>query len=174
MSGVLVLNASYEALCVVPTRRAVSLMVVGKAELLESTGALWHSARLAFEEPSVIRLRAYVKVPAIRRIAPTRRAIFARDQYRCQYCGAPAENIDHIVPRSRGGQHTWDNVVASCRSCNARKRDSLLSETSFRLRSVPRTPRGRTSAIRLFGMVREEWAPYLEDPSDRLVLEAHS
>jgi 5-methylcytosine-specific restriction endonuclease McrA len=174
VSGVLVLNASFEALCVVPTRRALALIVVGKADMLESTGALWHSACLAFEEPSVIRLRTYVKVPALRRIAPTKRAIFARDHHRCQYCGAPAENVDHIIPRSRGGQHTWDNVVASCRSCNARKRDSLLSETSFRLRTVPRTPRGRSTAIRLFGAVREEWAPYLEDPFERVPLEASS
>ena len=162
MPGVLVLNASYEALCVVSIHRAIGLLVTEKAETLKSTHRLIRSSRVALPEPSVIKLRYYVKVPAVRRVSPTRRAIFARDHYRCQYCGEPAENIDHIVPKSRGGLHSWENVVASCRQCNSRKRDRLLAETNFVLRAQPRVPRGRTSAIALLGLVRDEWEQYLD------------
>jgi 5-methylcytosine-specific restriction endonuclease McrA len=162
VAGVLVLNASYEALCVVSTHRAIGLVVVGKADVVLESPTLIHSARFVMAEPSVIKLRYFVRVPHLRRVAPTKRAIFARDQYRCQYCGAPAENVDHVIPRSRGGPHRWDNVVASCRSCNSRKRDRLLSETNFVLRRPPQTPRGRTSAIILLGLIRDEWLPYLD------------
>ena len=162
VAGVLVLNASYEALCVFSTHRAIGLVVVGKADVVLETSTLLHSARMVIAEPSVIRLRYFVRVPHLRRVAPTKRAIFARDHYQCQYCGAPAENVDHVIPRSRGGPHRWDNVVASCRSCNSRKRDRLLSETSFVLHRPPQVPRGRTSAIILLGLVRDEWMPYLD------------
>ncbi|MHB8189947.1 MAG: HNH endonuclease [Ferrimicrobium sp.] len=161
MSGALVLNASFEALCAVSVHRAVGLMAIGKAEVVCDTGRQYHAERVTFLEPSVIRLVSYVRVPQIRRVAVTKRAIFSRDLFHCQYCGGPAENIDHIVPRSRGGTHTWDNVVAACRSCNSRKRDRLLSETSFQLRRPPRVPIGRSWAIAL-GPVRTEWLPYLE------------
>ena len=88
--------------------------------------------------PSVIRLRTFVKVPFRRRAPLNRRGIFARDDQRCQYCGAAAESIDHVIPRSRGGQHSWDNVVAACRPCNVRKRDRLLPETTMRPAPQPR------------------------------------
>ena len=94
-----------------------------------------------FPEPSVVRLAYYVKVPYQARIALNRRAVFARDGHRCQYCGASAENIDHVIPRSRGGPHAWDNVVAACRPCNSRKRDRLLEESGMKLRRKP-TRRG--------------------------------
>jgi 5-methylcytosine-specific restriction endonuclease McrA len=161
VQSVLVLNASYEALCVVSTRRAVGLIVMDKAETVIATDGVLKSERMELPVPSVIRLKYYVKVPQLRRVALTKRAIFARDNYVCQYCGAPAENVDHVVPRSRGGAHAWDNVVAACRSCNSRKRDKLLSETNFVLRTQPRVPRGRAWSILLVGSVKEEWAPYL-------------
>jgi len=161
MAGALVLNASFEALCAVSVKRAVCLMTGGKAEVVSDTGRKVHSERLALPEPSVIRLVTYVRVPHDRRVAVTKRAVFSRDRFRCQYCGGPAENVDHIVPRSRGGSHTWTNVVAACRSCNSRKRDRLLCETSFRLHTIPRVPRGASWAIAL-GPVRPDWAPYLE------------
>lgn len=163
MSRSLLLNATYEALCVVSSRRAVMLVLEGKAEMLHGTGRAFHSASLAIAEPSVVRLSYYVKVPYQTRVALNRRAIFARDGYRCQYCGAAAENIDHVVPRSRGGTHTWENVVASCRRCNTGKEDRLLHESGLSLHRAPVQPRGR---IWLFahGPVREEWQPYLGKP----------
>src|SRR5688572_21263580 len=162
MSRALVLNASFEPLCVVATRRALVLVIDGKAELVTDTGGAFHSARATFPEPSVVRLVVYVKVPYRNRVALNRRAIFLRDGHRCQYCGAAAENIDHVVPRSRGGTHTWDNVVAACRPCNARKEDRLLSEvTSMRLRSAPSAPSGRVWMLLAMGGMRPEWREYL-------------
>jgi len=165
MSRALVLNASFEPLCVVTTRRALVLVLDEKAELLSATGQKFHSARAAFPEPSVVRLMTYVKVPYRTRVALNRRAIFLRDDHRCQYCGAAAENIDHVVPRSRGGLHRWDNVVAACRPCNARKEDRFLSEvTSMRLRRPPAAPTGRVWMLLAMGGMRPEWRPYLRLP----------
>ena len=164
MSRALVLNASFEPLCVVATRRALVLVLDGKAELVSPTGNAFHSARAAYPEPSVVRLVSYVKVPYRNRVALNRRAIFLRDDHRCQYCGAAAENIDHVVPRSRGGTHTWDNVVAACRPCNARKEDRLLHETQMRLRRKPAAPSGRAWMLLAMGGLRPDWEPYLTVP----------
>ncbi len=164
MSRVLVLNATYEALCLVSIKRAVVLVVTDKADIVSGTGNEIHSARVTLDEPSIVKLVSYVSVPRSPRIALSRRAIFARDNYSCQYCGAPAENIDHVIPRSRGGLHIWENVVASCKTCNSRKEDRFLSETNFVLRRVPTQPKGRAWAISL-GAIRPEWRPYLEQPN---------
>jgi 5-methylcytosine-specific restriction endonuclease McrA len=157
----LVLNATYEPLCIVTTRRALLLVLDEKAELLHDTGHAFHSERAAFPEPSVVRLSYFVRVPYVARVALNRRAVFARDGHKCQYCGSPAENIDHVVPRSKGGTHTWDNVVAACRPCNTRKEDRLLHETPLKLRRQPTIPRERAWALVATGSVREDWEPYL-------------
>ena len=157
----LVLNASYEPLCVVSSRRALMLIIDEKAELLHATDRLFRSARIALAEPSVVRLWHFVKVPYQARISLNRRAVFARDEHRCQYCGASAENIDHVIPRSRGGAHSWDNVVASCRPCNSRKRDRSPEESGMRLRKAPGTPRQRTWILVASGAIRSDWEPYL-------------
>ena len=161
MSQALVLNATYEPLCVVSTRRALILQLDGKAEVLHYTGGVFRAARARFGEPSVVRLRYYVKVPYQARIALNRRAVFARDGHRCQYCGASAENIDHVIPRSRGGTHAWENVVAACRPCNTRKRDRLLEESGMRLHRIPVAPRERSWILVASGSVRAEWEPFL-------------
>lgn len=168
MSRALVLNATYEPLCVVPTRRALVLVLQSKAELLSETGNIFHASRVAFPEPSVVRLAHFVRVPHQAHVALNRRAIFARDGHRCQYCGAQAENIDHIVPRSKGGPHSWENVVAACRRCNARKRDHMLEETGMKLRHVPTAPRGRQWALAALGAVLPDWEPYLGLPAHLL------
>jgi len=136
-----VLNATFEPLTVVSVRRAVVLVVGDKAELVHAREQRWHSERLALPIPTVIRLRRFVRVPYRRRIALSRRAVFARDLNRCQYCGNAAENLDHVVPRSRGGLHTWENVVAACRPCNARKGDRTPYEAGMLLRVSPTPPR---------------------------------
>lgn len=166
MSRALVLNASYEPLCVVPTRRALLLVLQSKAELLVGTGRVFRSARTSLDEPSVVRLSYFVRVPHQAHVALNRRSIFARDGHRCQYCGAQAEGIDHIVPKSKGGPHAWDNVVAACRRCNARKRDHYLEETGMRLRRPPMAPRGRTWALAALGTVLPAWEPYLNVPAE--------
>jgi 5-methylcytosine-specific restriction endonuclease McrA len=161
MTHSLVLNATYEPLCVVPSRRALTLILDEKAELLHATERLFHSERIVLAEPSVVRLSYYVKVPYLARVSLNRRSVFARDGHRCQYCGASAENIDHVIPRSKGGLHAWDNVVASCRPCNARKRDRLLEDSGMRLRRRPTVPRERTWVLLAGGAVRSDWAPYI-------------
>lgn len=159
------LNATYEPLCVVATRRALMLILADKAELVSATDRVFHSERAAFPEPSVVRLSYFVKVPYEARVALNRRAVFVRDGHRCQYCDSPAENIDHVIPRSKGGTHSWDNVVAACRPCNARKMDHFLHETSMKLRRAPRAPRQRTWILAAVGTVRPEWEPFLRPAS---------
>ena len=162
------LNASYQPLCVVSIRRAVVLVLKEKAEVVHSTEDLLRSERASFPVPSVIRLTYFVKVPFRTRAALSRRAVFARDGHRCQYCGNNAENIDHVVPRSRGGGHVWENVVAACRPCNARKEDRLLHEVGMALRRRPSAPRELSWIIVAVATshrdVPAEWAPYLDRP----------
>jgi 5-methylcytosine-specific restriction endonuclease McrA len=162
MSRALVLNATFEPLCVVSDRRAVVLVLGETAEMLHASDSLMHSAHLVIAVPSVVRLRRFVRVPYRWNTPLNRRSVFARDGHRCQYCNAPAESIDHVVPRSRGGLHSWDNVVAACRPCNVRKRDRLLHETSMRLHRAPSAPRGTSWLTFAVGAVPDTWAPYLQ------------
>ena len=162
MSRALVLNTTFEPLCVVSARRAVVLLLTQKADLVADSGRRMHSERLSVEVPSVIKLRTFVRVPYRRRAALNRRAVFARDGSRCQYCAAPAESIDHVVPRSKGGEHVWENVVAACRPCNTRKRDRLLAETTMVLRRRPAVPRELSWITVAVGRVPDDWAPYLQ------------
>jgi 5-methylcytosine-specific restriction endonuclease McrA len=162
MSRALVLNATYEPLCVVPGRRAAVLVLGHKADVLHDSGEALRSEHLTLVVPSVIRLRQFVKVPYRRRAPLNRRGVFARDGHRCQYCSATAESIDHVVPRSRGGEHIWENVVAACRSCNVRKRDRLLHETSMVLRDRPTAPRELTWVAVAVGTVPQHWEAYLQ------------
>ena len=161
MRRTLLLNATFEPLCVVSLRRAVVLVLKGKAEIVARDVAELHSARLNVPCPSVIRLVHFVRVPHRNRVPLSRRAVFARDGHRCQYCNRAAENIDHVVPRSRGGPHAWDNVVASCRSCNSRKEDRLLSEAGLRLPHPPREPQAHLWIVASAGSIDPAWEPYL-------------
>ncbi|HUR18027.1 MAG TPA: HNH endonuclease [Acidimicrobiales bacterium] len=161
MSRALLLNATYEPLCVVPGRRALVLVLSEKAEMLTAGDAVFRSERAVFPEPSVIRLSYFVRVPYQTRVALNRRAVFARDGHSCQYCGGAAENIDHVVPRSKGGLHTWENVVAACRPCNTRKEDRFLHETSLTLRRAPAAPREGAWVLAAGGSPRPDWEPYL-------------
>lgn len=157
----LVLNATYEPLAIVSSRRALLLVLATKAEMVVPTGRVFRSERAALPEPSVVRLGRYVHVPHENVASVNRRTVFARDGHRCQYCGMPAESIDHVVPRSRGGKHTWDNVVAACRRCNTRKEDRLPHEAGLVLRTQPQAPRRRVWLLAMGGAAREDWAPYL-------------
>jgi len=160
MAGVLVLNATFEPLAVVPIRRAICLMLADKVELLHASGRRVRSERLALDEPSVVRLSRYVHVPYPKHRSPNRRGVLVRDGGMCQYCGAAGETIDHVLPRSRGGRHTWDNVVAACRRCNGTKRDRLLADTTMRLARVPGPPPPSTWIEVAVGPVPIAWAPY--------------
>ncbi len=157
----LVLNATYEPISVVPSRRALILLLMDKGEAVVVSEAVVRSEKLEISVPSVLRLRTYVRVPYRRRAALSRRAVLARDDYRCQYCDSRAEGIDHIVPRSRKGTHTWENVVAACRPCNARKGDRLLEESGLRLSRYPTAPPAMSAAALQLRRIPEPWAPYL-------------
>ena len=162
MSRALVLNATYEPIGVVSARRAVVLALDEKVDVLADTGELIGSATLSLPIPSVIRLRYYVKVPYKRTAPLSRRAVFARDQGRCQYCGRAAESIDHVIPRSKGGSHTWDNVVGCCRRCNTYKGDRLLENCSLELKTRPTAPTQYVWVKVAAGTVPSAWTPYLE------------
>jgi 5-methylcytosine-specific restriction endonuclease McrA len=159
----LVLNATMEPLCVVAARRAVVLVLSAKADVIAANGHRFRSEHIDMQAPSIIRLRAYVRVPYRRRAALSRRGVFIRDQHTCQYCGVPAENVDHVVPRSRGGAHEWENVVAACRRCNSRKKDRTPGEASMSLARTPFAPRAAFWLIVAVGGVDPDWDVYLGD-----------
>ncbi|MGV9668027.1 HNH endonuclease [Nocardia niigatensis] len=141
---VLLLNATYEPLTALSARRAIVLLICDKADTVHDNpeGPVVHSAGTAVALPSVIRLRNYVRVPYRARVPMTRAALMHRDRYRCAYCGGKAETIDHVIPRSRGGAHSWENCVASCAPCNHRKADKLLSELGWVLHHPMVAPKG--------------------------------
>ena len=172
MARSLVLNATFEPLCVVPARRALVLVIGDKAETIETTGHVVRSERHEFLEPSVVRLRRFVRVPYPRRRALNRRAVFLRDDHTCQYCGSAAESIDHVVPRSRGGEHIWENVVAACKACNSAKRDRLLHETSMRLAAPPMPPTFLARFVLVDRRVPDGWVPWLQRSGDGVACSA--
>lgn len=162
MARALLLNASYEPLCVVPTRRAVVLVLTAKAVVLEAAQRELHSERLTLAEPVVIRLTRYVRVPYRARAPLSRQGVLARDGGRCQYCGSSAETLDHVIPRSRGGRHVWENLVAACRRCNHTKADRTLDELGWTLRSgQPDAPRGAQRLLLGHSRYEPAWAPYV-------------
>ena len=142
MQQVLVLNASYEPLNVCSIRRAHVLVWKGKAEVVERLDRPLRSSSTTFPWPHVIRLLNYVRVPRTVQRKISRRALFARDGWRCVYCGTSSGRLtlDHVLPRSRGGESVWENVVTSCAPCNLRKGDRLPDEAEMPLAQVPRPP----------------------------------
>jgi 5-methylcytosine-specific restriction endonuclease McrA len=139
---VLVLNATYEPINVCTVRRAVVLLLKAKAELVEPGTWELRSERASMTRPVVIRLMTYVMVPRdTHRRKITRRAVFARDGWMCQYCGSRSNlTVDHVIPRSKGGPSTWENIVASCAPCNRRKGDALPHQANMHPRRAPGTP----------------------------------
>ncbi|MGH3436672.1 MAG: HNH endonuclease [Sciscionella sp.] len=165
---VLLLNATFEPLTALPLRRAVVLVICEKAVVVhdDPAGQVLHSARAALGVPSVIRLCTYVRVPYRSRVPLTRAGVMYRDQYRCAYCSARAETIDHVIPRSRGGKHSWTNCVACCAKCNHRKADRLLTEIGWQLHSKPVAPRGpHWRLLAGPGETDPLWLPYLGQPA---------
>ena len=145
-------------------RRALVLALKGKADVLHSNGVVFRSESLSIPGPSVVRLNYFVKVPYRSRASLSRRAVFVRDKFECQYCGRPAENVDHVIPKSRGGRHTWDNVVAACRPCNARKENRSPADVGLRLRRVPRPPHESVWIVVAVDRVDTAWEQYLRAP----------
>jgi len=139
----LVLNAGYEPLAIVSFRRALMLVMSQKATVLKADADHPVEAITAkFDRPSVIVLSRYVRVPYSRRVPLTRRGVLRRDSHHCAYCGKSANTIDHVIPKSRGGAESWENLVACCFKCNNIKSDRTPQEMGWRLRITPRMPAG--------------------------------
>ncbi len=141
-SRVLVLNQTYEPINVCNARRAIRMMLTGKADTVEIDGLMVRSEKVEFRLPAVIRLRNYVYVPRRSQIPFSKKNVMRRDENTCQYCGVKGGylTVDHVQPRSRGGRSVWENVVCCCRRCNAKKGDRTPEEAGLRLRTQPRKP----------------------------------
>ena len=159
---VLVLNQNYQPLNVCNVRRALVLLDREKAELMENGRGHVNTVSRPFPVPSVIRLYHMVKRPLVRRRL-SRRAVFARDRYTCQYCGIQSRSLtlDHIHPRSRGGRHEWENVVSACKRCNHRKAGRTPTEASMRLERTPAAPRPNPFYPFESRTVLDEWRPFI-------------
>lgn len=158
----LVLNAGYEPLAVVSFKRALVLVMNDKATVIEKVDdAPVMTSGGTYDRPAVIILSRYVRLPRSRRMPVTRRGVLRRDDHRCGYCGKSASTIDHVMPRSRGGLDSWENLVACCLRCNNIKSDRTPQEMKWELRFTPRAPRGTGWTVR--GAERSDpcWEPYL-------------
>lgn len=160
---VLVLNANFEPIHVCGVRRAIGLLLSGKAAMVMNGRGHIHTVSQSIPCPSIIRLETMVHRPRPR-VKLTRREIFRRDNYTCQYCGRSSITltVDHVTPRHLGGQHMWSNVVTACSPCNHQKGGRRLSEVHMHLRQPPREP--SASAQYIFGRHTDEfceWEPYI-------------
>lgn len=162
---VLVLNQNYEPLNVCNVRRALVLVFNGKAEVLELNHAFIHSSRYTIRAPSVIRLAHMIRRPHPK-AKLSRREVFLRDDFTCQYCGQHGRDLtlDHVMPKSRGGAHTWENLVSACRACNHRKGGKTLEEARMRPLHQPRQPKANIYHL-VYRYVQaaplEEWHKFL-------------
>jgi len=159
---VLVLNQDYRALTICSVQRALILVLLDKADLIESrTNAVLRSPSTRLPWPTVVRLRSYARVP-YKSIMLTRKNVLRRDGMTCQYCGDRDRlTVDHVYPRSRGGQDTWENLVAACMSCNNRKGNRTPEEAQMPLRRKPFRPSHVMFLRDYMGRLEETWKPYL-------------
>lgn len=161
---VLLLNANYEPLNVCNVRRAVALILLGKADVIHESDLCIRTSTGALPAPSVVKMRYHVRRP-IPQLRLSRHSILARDNYTCQYCGGRRDlTIDHVIPRWMSGPHSWDNLVACCRKCNLKKADKTPVQANMKLRTRPKRPHyvpylSLQKYIR--AIQRQDWAFYL-------------
>ena len=161
-SQVLVLNQNYEPMTITNAKKAIILIYLGKAEIIEKNEAYIHSISTSYPLPSIVRLTRYINVPR-KRIILSRKNIIKRDSHTCQYCGARfgPVTIDHVIPKVRGGEDTWENLVCACVKCNNKKGNRLLEEVGMVLARKPQRP-NYIFFIRYFiGKIDNRWKPYL-------------
>lgn len=160
----LVLNASYEAINIVGAKRALTLVMAGKAYVEETSGHFIRTSKLSIQIPSVIRLLVYKRMPRQNR-AVSRKSIMLRDRMTCQYCHAVLETkkltLDHVTPRSRGGGSTWENLVAACYACNNRKADRTPGEAGMPLSRRPAAIGIHAKHRLMIGTAESSWDKYL-------------
>jgi 5-methylcytosine-specific restriction endonuclease McrA len=165
MKSTLVLNASYEPMSIVNGHRGVNLVLSGKATSLDDSPEALHSNSLIIPVPYVIKLNYFVKRPQLHKPLPfSKKGVMVRDGYKCAYCKSKADTIDHIIPRSKGGENSYLNCVASCIKCNSYKRDRFLKETGMTLHHNPYEPSIFNSF--LFKVMHDEhmfqsWSTYI-------------
>jgi 5-methylcytosine-specific restriction endonuclease McrA len=159
----LVLNAGFEPLAVVSFRRALVLVLAGKASVLAADDHPVVSGSLSLERPSVILLTRYVRVPFGRSVPVSRRGVLRRDRHLCAYCGTTAGTVDHVLPRSRGGKDSWENLVACCVRCNNLKGSRTPQEMGWTLRSLPVAPHGAGWVVRGTERRHVTWEDYLPE-----------
>ena len=159
---VLVLNQNYQPLNVCNVRRAFVLLGRGRAELLVNGRGEVHTPTAAYPAPSVIRLMSFVRRPLLQRRL-SRREVFARDGYLCQYCGRESRQLtlDHVLPRFRGGPHSWENVVTACIPCNHRKAGRTPKEAGMVMRQEPRVPRPNPYHLFNHRQLQDEWIQFM-------------
>ena len=159
---VLVLNLNYVPVNVCSVRRAIVMVDKGKAELLEQHEGNLHTVSGEIEAPAIIRLVYLVKRPFLPRKL-SKKEVFLRDRFTCQYCGKKAQDLtlDHVIPRRQNGAHTWENVVAACNRCNLRKAGHTPAEARMKLRTVPRVPDPNPYLILQNRTILEVWKPYI-------------
>lgn len=164
MENVLVLNANYEPINVCNTRRAICLMIMEKATLVQNGRGEIHTIGNTYPIPSIIRLEHMVHKPRAR-VKLTRREIFRRDHYTCQYCGSSSRDltVDHVKPKHLGGTHTWTNVVTACSYCNHKKGGRTLQQSGMKLLIVPQEPPASASYLyEHFIKAYEDWSPFIK------------
>ena len=159
----LVLNAGYEPLAVITFRRALVLVLSGKASVVAESGEPVVGPTEILPRPSVILLHRYVRVPYREGTVATRRGVLRRDNHECAYCGKAAATVDHVIPRSRGGDDSWENMVACCLRCNNTKGDRTLAQLGWQLRISPKAPRGARWQIRELERPSPQWDPFLQN-----------
>jgi 5-methylcytosine-specific restriction endonuclease McrA len=160
---VLILNQNYEPMSIINVRKAIVLLYLGKAELIEANDALRvRSVSMTMPFPSILRLGVYVRVP-YKKIILSRKNILRRDAHKCQYCGRSdlTLTVDHVMPMSRGGEETWENLVCACVTCNNRKGDRTPDEALMPLRRTPMRPNHVTFIRHFVGTLDDRWKPYL-------------
>lgn len=160
---VLVLNQNYEPMSITNAKKAIILIFLGKAEIIEEYDHLFvRSVRLSYRLPSIVRLTRYISVPR-KRIVLSRKNIIKRDNHQCQYCGVKVGpfTVDHVKPKDRGGEDTWENLVCACIKCNNKKRNRTPEEANMRLLKRPQKPSHIFFIRYVIGKLDERWKPYL-------------
>lgn len=160
--NVLVLNQSFEPMSVTSVRKAIILLYLGKAEIVEKNHGMIRSINMAFPIPSVVRIKRYIHIPR-KRIILTRKNILRRDNHRCQYCGRRnvSLTIDHVIPKVKGGPDTWENLVAACVQCNNKKGNRTPEEAGMSLLHKPKRPNHIFFIRYSAGRIDKLWKPYL-------------
>ncbi|MCB0282857.1 MAG: HNH endonuclease [Calditrichaeota bacterium] len=160
--SVLVLNQNFEPISICSAKKAVVLIFLNKAQMVEQYNNAIHSVNLELPYPSVIRINRYVRKP-YQKVSLNRRNIIKRDKHTCQYCGKnhQAMTIDHIIPKSLGGKDTWENLVCACMRCNSKKGDQPLEKAGMKLIRQPRKPSHLFYLQHLAGDAHTSWHEYL-------------